>query len=241
MSQRYDHLPQISTLLFFFFFFLCLSASSSSANSHQKTHHFILIHGSCHGAWSWYKLVALLKSCGHRVTAIDLAASGIDSRQAKDLTSVAEYHQPLMEFMEEEEAVPSDQKVVLVGHSLGGMAVCQAMEMFPEKISVADRALATTLMRPVKLFADEDLSEVIVLTAERYGSVRRVFIVSEKDQVSEKEFQLWMIERNPPDDVVEVLGSDHMVMVSKPKILLAHLLEIAEGSLAHGPFDHETA
>ncbi|CAN1133552.1 Methylesterase 8 [Linum perenne] len=217
MSQRYDHLPQISTLLFFFFFFF----------------------GSCHGAWSWYKLVALLKSCGHRVTAIDLAASGIDSRQAKDLTSVAEYHQPLMEFMEEEEAVPSDQKVVLVGHSLGGMAVCQAMEMFPEKIS--DRALATTLMRPVKLFADEDLSEVIVLTEERYGSVRRVFIVSEKDQVSKKEFQLWMIERNPPDDVVEVLGSDHMVMVSKPKILLAHLLEIAEGSLAHGPFDHETA
>ncbi|GLT49958.1 hypothetical protein SLA2020_234790 [Shorea laevis] len=31
-----------------------------------KQSHFILVHGVCHGAWSWYKLKPLLESAGHR-------------------------------------------------------------------------------------------------------------------------------------------------------------------------------
>ncbi|CAK9186920.1 unnamed protein product [Ilex paraguariensis] len=49
--------------------------------------HFVLIHGACLGAWSWYKQVQRLKSAGHNVTALDLAASGIDPKQVKDVPS----------------------------------------------------------------------------------------------------------------------------------------------------------
>ncbi|XP_059623860.1 methylesterase 10-like isoform X1 [Cornus florida] len=96
--------------------------------------HFVLVHGSGHGAWCWYKLVTLLKSVGHSVTALDLAASGVDSRRPDEIASLFEYVQPLMDFMA---SLPHGERVVLVGHSYGGFCISLAMESFPEKISVA--------------------------------------------------------------------------------------------------------
>ena len=49
-----------------------------------------------------------------------------------------------------------------------------------------------------------------------------------KDKVARRDLQLWMIERNPPNDVVEINGSNHMVMMSKQIELWAHLQGIAE-------------
>ncbi|KAJ8533657.1 hypothetical protein K7X08_006981 [Anisodus acutangulus] len=54
---------------------------SSEKQSTKLSKHFVLVHGSCHGAQSWYKLMALIRSSGHNVTAIDLAASGINPQQ----------------------------------------------------------------------------------------------------------------------------------------------------------------
>lgn len=96
--------------------------------------HIVLVHGACHGAWCWYKLKPLLEAAGHRVTALDLAASGIDRRSLEEVRSLAEYSQPLLELMA---ALPAAEKVVLVGHSLGGMNISLAMEMYPHKIAVA--------------------------------------------------------------------------------------------------------
>lgn len=99
----------------------------------QQLHHFVLVHGSCHGAWCWFKLVAKLKVDGQRVTAVELGGSGIDTRRLDEVRSVSEYLEPLMSFME---SLPEDEKVVLVGHSYGGIGVSLAMERFPTKISV---------------------------------------------------------------------------------------------------------
>lgn len=96
--------------------------------------HFVLVHGSCHGAWCWYKLATLLRSVGHRVSAMDLAASGTNPKQLEDLKVISDYMEPLMEFMT---GLPADEKVVLVGHSMGGVAISVAMEKFPRKIGVA--------------------------------------------------------------------------------------------------------
>ncbi|KAF2305833.1 hypothetical protein GH714_008291 [Hevea brasiliensis] len=93
---------------------------------------------------------------------------------------------------------------------------------------IEDYELAITLVRPLRLFSEEDMAKEIVLTTENYGSVRRIFLISEKDEVSKKDFQLWMIQRNPPNEVIEMLGSDHMLMMSKPIELWGHLLSIAE-------------
>ena len=110
-----------------------LSPHETHHQDMDSVKHFVLVHGACHGAWCWYKLVPLLKSFGHRVTALDLGASGVNPKRLDELASVYDYVQPLMEFVA---SLPQDEKVVLVGHSYGGLAISLAMESFPEKILV---------------------------------------------------------------------------------------------------------
>jgi pimeloyl-ACP methyl ester carboxylesterase len=95
---------------------------------------FVLIHGGSHGAWCWYKVATMLKSAGHNVTTVELTASGINPIQVQDIHSISKYYEPLMTFME---SLPPNEKVILVGHSLGGVSTSVAMEKFPHKISVA--------------------------------------------------------------------------------------------------------
>ncbi|XP_060168295.1 methyl jasmonate esterase 1-like [Lycium barbarum] len=265
-----------------------VNATMSGPKWPKASKHFVLVHGACHGAWSWYKIMAMIKTSGHNVTALDLGASGVNPKQVLEIPRLSDYFSPLMEFMS---SLPADEKVILVGHSLGGFAISKAMESFPEKISVAifvtalmpgptldaatifnesssgaisqldnrltfdngptnppttfsfgpkylasylyplspiqDLALATTVVRPIYLFSLDDISKEIVLSSKKYGSVRRAYIVVAEDKVLRKEFQQLMIEKNPPDEVKEILGADHMAMMSKPLQLFTLLMRIA--------------
>ncbi|CAL9754793.1 unnamed protein product [Musa acuminata subsp. burmannicoides] len=96
--------------------------------------HIILVHGACHGAWSWHKVTTLLRSAGYQVTALDLAASGVDERRFQDLRTFTDYTQPLLDVVA---SLPPGERVVIVGHSLGGMNIALAMDRFPEKIAAA--------------------------------------------------------------------------------------------------------
>nr|XP_023892952.1 putative inactive methylesterase 20 [Quercus suber] len=126
-------------LISFFIILSSLGIESTKDEPPRTGKHFVLIHGACLGAWSWYKLETLLKSSGHSVTALDLGASGINPLQVNDLQSSSDYFKPLRDFME---ALPFHERVILVGHSYGGYAISQAMEYFPSKISVAVFATA---------------------------------------------------------------------------------------------------
>jgi pimeloyl-ACP methyl ester carboxylesterase len=101
-------------------------------NNQKK--HFVLIHGSVAGAWIWYKVKPRLEEAGHRVTALDMAASGVNTKTIEEVRTFDLYNEPLMEFMAK---LPENEKVVLVGHSLGGLNLAFAMEKFPEKVSLA--------------------------------------------------------------------------------------------------------
>ncbi|XP_016178159.1 methylesterase 8-like [Arachis ipaensis] len=248
MEQVKKQHPQTRVFILLLIILLSLtsksSGSSSSESSKNTKHHFVLVHGSCHGAWSWYKVITLLKSRGHNVTALDLAASGVNQKKASELKSISEYFEPLTKFMAS--LVDEGQRVVLVGHSFGGFAISYAMEHFPHKISVAvfitafmpsplnvstvyqmDWNLAITLMRPFRLFSNEDVTKVLTLSHAKYGSVSRVYVVSEKDVLITPNLQRRIIKDNPPNRVVEIAGSDHMVMMSKPKDLYLQLQSIA--------------
>ncbi|XP_027163745.1 probable esterase PIR7A [Coffea eugenioides] len=288
MEARKSEFSMIMSVLLPVFLLQLPKPTTSATPRLQPSKHFILVHGACHGAWSWYKLVALLRSAGHNVTALDLAASGINPKQVYDVKYISDYFQPLRDFMA---SLSSNERVILVGHSFGGLAISQAMEIFPEKITVAvfitalmpgpelkisilnqesfrrqnslldshflydngpnnpptafvfgpkhlsakvyqrspieDLALATMLLRPLFLYSEEDMTKELMLTTRNYGSVSRVFIIADEDKLQEKGFQEWMIQKNPPDEVVEITGSDHMVMISKPIELLVRLLGIA--------------
>uniref|UniRef100_A0A5B7BYB1 Putative methylesterase 10-like isoform X1 n=1 Tax=Davidia involucrata TaxID=16924 RepID=A0A5B7BYB1_DAVIN len=146
-----------------------------------------------------------------------------------------------------------DEKVILVGHSYGGLPISMAMEAFPEKISGAvfvtaympnhkdppatliqeffrrisieslmdcqftfdggpenlptstifgpnyiatklyqhcqpeDLELAKMLVRPNGFFL-EDMAKESLLTEEKYGSIRRDYIMCEEDEVVKEEF-----------------------------------------------------
>lgn len=96
--------------------------------------HFVLVHGVCLGGWCWYKLKPVLQAAGHLVTALDLGGCGVHPRRFDEIASLSDYLQPLMDFMA---SLEKEDRVVLVGHSYGGLGVSLAMERFPKKISVA--------------------------------------------------------------------------------------------------------
>ncbi len=90
---------------------------------------YVLIHGAWHGAWAWDKVAPLLEAAGHTVIALDLPGHGADPTPIEQVTLQA-YADRICEVLD---AQPDP--VILVGHSMGGVAVTQAAEMRPEKIA----------------------------------------------------------------------------------------------------------
>lgn len=87
---------------------------------------FLLIHGSCHGAWCWRDLIPALASLGHSVRAIDLPGHGADRTPVAEVTLEA-YARAILGAI--------DAPVTLVGHSMAGFPITLAAELAPEKIA----------------------------------------------------------------------------------------------------------
>ncbi|OAP10425.1 MES7 [Arabidopsis thaliana] len=94
---------------------------------------FVLVHGICHGAWCWYKVKAQLEAAGHSVTAVDLAASGVNMTSLDEIQTLKDYCKPLLEFLSS--LGSDDDKVILVAHSMGGISASLAADIFPSKVA----------------------------------------------------------------------------------------------------------
>ena len=89
---------------------------------------FILVHGSWHGAWCWYKVVSRLEKLGHTVIAPDLPSLGRD-RTPVNRVSLATWRKRVCDVVD---SVPGP--VVLVGHSRGGIVISEVAEHRPERV-----------------------------------------------------------------------------------------------------------
>jgi pimeloyl-ACP methyl ester carboxylesterase len=88
----------------------------------------VLVHGAFHGAWCFGKLVAELARRGRRAVAIDLPGGGDDPTPVAEM-SLAGNAAAIVRAVAREAA-----PVVLLGHSLGGVAISAAAELVPERI-----------------------------------------------------------------------------------------------------------
>ena len=87
---------------------------------------FLLIHGSCHGAWCWRDVIPALEALGHNARAIDLPSHGGDKTPIVDVT-LDLYRDAILDAI--------DRPVILVGHSMAGFPIAAAAEAAPEKIA----------------------------------------------------------------------------------------------------------
>jgi pimeloyl-ACP methyl ester carboxylesterase len=92
---------------------------------------FLLIHGAWHGAWCWSRTLADLTAAGHRARALDLPAQGEDRTPAAEVGLSTWIDHVVAELQR------SDQPVVLVGHSMGGMVITGAADAVPQCVARA--------------------------------------------------------------------------------------------------------
>ncbi|CAJ2647996.1 unnamed protein product [Trifolium pratense] len=100
------------------------------------------------------RALALMENSGYKVSCIDLKSAGIDQTDADSVHTFDQYNQPLLDLMS---SLPHNEKVILVGHSAGGLSITQACHKFPNKIYLAVYLAATMLK--FGFCTDEDLRD----------------------------------------------------------------------------------
>jgi pimeloyl-ACP methyl ester carboxylesterase len=90
---------------------------------------FILVHGGCHGPECWAPLVERLKARGHQADAVALPGHGWAAYFQR-------HHAGLTDGIDAVAAAirAAAGPVVLVGHSLGGLSISGAAELYPERV-----------------------------------------------------------------------------------------------------------
>jgi pimeloyl-ACP methyl ester carboxylesterase len=90
---------------------------------------FVLVHGAWSTSWVWERVAPLLEEAGHRVDAVDLPGRGSNPAPPAEMTLDA-YSRHVADRVE-----AAGERVLLVGHSMGGMSITGAAELVPERIA----------------------------------------------------------------------------------------------------------
>lgn len=104
----------------------CFAWRLTATAGADRVARFLLVHGSCHGAWCWDGVIARLIAAGLPTTAIDLPAHGADPTPPAKVT-LELYARAILDAI--------DDPVTLVGHSAGGYPVTLAARLAPRKIT----------------------------------------------------------------------------------------------------------
>jgi pimeloyl-ACP methyl ester carboxylesterase len=90
---------------------------------------YILVHGAFHGGWCYEKVVPLLEAAGHTAIAVDLPGHGDNKAPMHEVTLDAYVDHACGVIAAQSE------RVILVGHSLGGLTITQAAERLSDKVA----------------------------------------------------------------------------------------------------------
>ncbi|MGQ7775028.1 alpha/beta fold hydrolase [Bacillus sp. WC2507] len=89
---------------------------------------YVLVHGAWQGEWAWELVKPQLEAFGHTVVTLDLPGSGKDMTPSQNVT-LDSYVTAVSDAIKQQ-----NEKVILVGHSMGGIVITQTAELIPNKI-----------------------------------------------------------------------------------------------------------
>jgi pimeloyl-ACP methyl ester carboxylesterase len=129
-----------------------LTACGGSVAAETKKPAFVLVHGSWHNASTYTLVIQQLAQLGHFAVALDLPGHGLDARfpvswhqrpfnaaafatevSPVAATTLADYSARTIAVIDQVRAL-GYEKVMLVGHSMGGVTITQVGEMVPNKV-----------------------------------------------------------------------------------------------------------
>ena len=89
----------------------------------------VLLHGSWHGAWCWYKVIPQLQAAGHQVHVPDLPAHGRNWRFLRGRTTLGAMASQVCSLLD-----ALDGPAFLIAHSRGGIVASTVAEMRPRRL-----------------------------------------------------------------------------------------------------------
>jgi len=107
---------------------LTIGGSCSKSDNSIPSKTFVLVHGAWQGAYVWQFVKSDLEKLGQKVIVVELPAHGNDTTSAANV-SMNVYRDKVIAAVNS-----TNTKVVLVGHSMGGMVVSAVAESIPDKI-----------------------------------------------------------------------------------------------------------
>lgn len=105
------------------------SCTNNEENANLKPQTYVLVHGAWQAPYVWDEVKASLIKNGHQVIVVELPGHGKEATPPQNL-SLNLYRDKVIEAISK-----ADRKVILVGHSMGGMVVTAVAESIPSKIS----------------------------------------------------------------------------------------------------------
>lgn len=105
--------------------------AATGVSSEKKDVIFVLVHGAWHGGWCWKKVKILLEKQGFSVFTPTLTGLGERSHLLNEEIGLDTHIQDIVSVLEYEDL----KKVVLVGHSYGGMVITGVAGRSSDRIS----------------------------------------------------------------------------------------------------------
>jgi pimeloyl-ACP methyl ester carboxylesterase len=92
---------------------------------------FVLVHGGWHGGWCWQKVTPFLVAAGHEVYAPTLTGLAERASELSPDVGLDTHIQDIVSLLVDKDL----HRVILVGHSYGGMVITGAVDQAPERVA----------------------------------------------------------------------------------------------------------
>ncbi|HLQ20074.1 MAG TPA: alpha/beta fold hydrolase, partial [Tabrizicola sp.] len=113
---------------------LALGAAFCALTTPVQAETFVIVHGAFQTAASWQATAEAMRAAGETVVTVDLPGRSGDGR-APGTVQMADHVATTLKAVSEAAATDPDGKVVLVGHSFGGMVISAVAEADPSALA----------------------------------------------------------------------------------------------------------